>query len=307
MTTTQPTSTRSRTTGSPAMDLPKDVSASDVSASDVNASDVNANDVNANDAVTHNAHGVRVMNVDRLSAPRKRRRSQPAWLGSTIANIVLLVAVAYALLPALWLVVASTKNLTDLFGTNGFAPGRSFNLGSNIAYLFQAQDGIYLRWMLNTLGYAGGGALLAALLAVMAGYAFDKYDFGGKEKLFGLVLVGVMIPATALALPTYLLASKIGLTDTFLGVFLPGLVFPFGVYLARIFSAANVPDALIDAARVDGASELRTFFSVALPILRPGFVTILLFQFTAIWNSFFLPLVMLSDPKLYPVNLVLYV
>lgn len=153
----------------------------------------------------------------------------------------------------------------------------------------------------------GGGALLAALLAVMAGYAFDKYDFGGKEQLFGLVLVGVMIPATALALPTYLLASKIGLTDTFLGVFLPGLVFPFGVYLARIFSAANVPDALIDAARVDGASELRTFFSVALPILRPGFVTILLFQFTAIWNSFFLPLVMLSDPKLYPVNLGLYV
>ncbi|GAB96377.1 multiple sugar transport system permease protein [Kineosphaera limosa] len=267
--------------------------------------DANATTNDAGEA--RNAHGVRVLNMERLSAPKRRRRNQPAWLGSTIANIVLLVAVAYALLPALWLFIASTKNLTDLFGTNGFAFGNEFHLWSNITYLFQTQDGIYLRWMLNTIGYAGGGALLAALLAVMAGYAFDKYDFGGKEKLFGLVLVGVMIPATALALPTYLLASKIGLTDTYLGVFLPGLVFPFGVYLARIFSAANVPDALIDAARVDGASEMRTFFSVALPILRPGFVTILLFQFTAIWNSFFLPLVMLSDPKLYPVNLGLYV
>ncbi|AKU19012.1 sugar ABC transporter permease [Luteipulveratus mongoliensis] len=228
-------------------------------------------------------------------------------MSGVVANGVLLAAVAYTLLPALWLVMASTKNLSDLFGTNGFAPGKSFSLGSNLSHLFQAENGIYLRWMFNTIVYAGGGALIAAVVSVMAGYAFDKYDFRGKEKVFGLVLVGVMIPSTALALPTFLLASKVGLTNSFIGVFLPGLVFPFGVYLARIFSASSVPDAVLDASRVDGAGELRTFWSVSFPMLRPGFVTIVLFQFTAIWNSFFLPLVMLSDPKLYPVNLGLYV
>lgn len=245
--------------------------------------------------------------AERTPDRRSGSRSRPKWMSSGLANAVLLVAVAYALLPALWLALASTKTLTDLFGTNGFAPGRSFNLVDNVTHLFQAQDGIYLRWLGNTIAYAGGGALIAALVSMMAGYAFAKYDFKGKEKVFGLVLVGVMIPSTALALPTYLLAAKVGLTDTFLGVFLPGLVFPFGVYLARIFTNAAVPDAVIDAARIDGAGEFRTFWSVAFPMVRPGFVTILLFQFTAIWNSFFLPLVMLSDIKLYPVNLGLYV
>ncbi|EAQ00698.1 putative binding protein-dependent transport protein [Janibacter sp. HTCC2649] len=252
-------------------------------------------------------HAERVQPAYRSPDRRKAGRPRPAWLSGTVANTVLFVAVAYALLPAVWLVMASTKNLADLFGTNGFAPGREFNLGANLSYLVQAEDGIYLRWMLNTIVYAGVGAVVAALVCMMAGYAFDKYHFRGKEKLFGLVLLGVMIPSTALALPTFLLASKVGLTNTFLGVFLPGLVFPFGVYLARIFSASSVPDAVLDASRVDGAGELRTFWSVSFPMLRPGFVTIVLFQFTAIWNSFFLPLVMLSDPKLYPVNLGLYV
>ena len=245
--------------------------------------------------------------AERSSDRPKGGRQRPAWLSGTLANAVLLVAVAYAVIPALWLAMASTKNLTDLFGTNGFAPGKSFNLFDNLAYLFQVQDGIYLRWIFNTVAYAGGGALIAALVSMMAGYAFAKYDFKHKEKVFGLVLIGVMIPSTALALPTYLLAAKVGLTDTFVGVFLPGLVFPFGVYLARIFTNASVPDAVIDAARIDGAGEFRTFWSVAFPMVRPGFVTILLFQFTAIWNSFFLPLVMLTDIKLYPVNLGLYV
>ncbi|GAA3129641.1 multiple sugar transport system permease protein [Kribbella aluminosa] len=236
-----------------------------------------------------------------------RGRTRPAWLSRSVINVVLLIAVAYALLPQVWLVMASTKDLHDLFGTNGFAPGAGFNLDENLRYLFQAQDGIYLRWLGNTVLYAGGGALAASLLCVMAGYAFDKLEVPGREALFGLVLVGVMIPSTALALPTYLLASKVGLANTFLGVFIPGLVFPFGVYLARIFSAAYVPDAVIGASRVDGAGEMRTFWSVAFPMMRPGFVTILLFQFTAIWNSFFLPLIMLSDTRLYPVNLGLYV
>ncbi|ROO85087.1 carbohydrate ABC transporter membrane protein 2 (CUT1 family) [Actinocorallia herbida] len=237
---------------------------------------------------------------------RRRGPRAPASLSRVGVNLILLVVVCYTVLPPLWLLMASTKNLTDLFGTNGFAPGRHFNLPNNLHHLFAADGGIYLRWLWNTLLYAGGGAVLAAFICAMAGYAFDKFAFRGKEALYGLVLVGVMIPSAALVLPTYLLASNVGLVNGFWGVFVPGLVFPFGVYLARIFSASYVPDEVVEATRVDGAGELRSFWSVALPMMRPGVVTIGLFQFTAIWNNFFLPMVMLSDDRLYPVNLGLY-
>ncbi|WAL74773.1 carbohydrate ABC transporter permease [Kitasatospora sp. YST-16] len=240
------------------------------------------------------------------SAPRRPRRA-PALLSRAAVTGLLGLAALYTLLPMLWLLLSSTKSRQDLFGTNGFAPGREFALLDNLGHLFRTDHGIYLRWIANTVLYAGGGALLATVFAVAAGYAFDKLAFPLKEKLFGFVLLGVMVPGTALAIPLYLLAARVGLVNTFAGVFLAGLVFPFGVYLARVFSAAYVPDEVLEAARMDGAGEFRAFCRIALPMLAPAFVTIFLFQFTQIWNSFFLPLVMLSDKDLFPVNLGLYV
>ncbi|WSY87095.1 carbohydrate ABC transporter permease [Streptomyces sp. NBC_00876] len=220
---------------------------------------------------------------------------------------MLALAALYTLLPMLWLVLSSTKSRQDLFATNGFAPGKDFALVDNLKYLFEVDNGIFLRWLLNTVLYAGVGSLLATVFSVAAGYAFDKLNFPGKEKLFSFVLLGVMVPGTAMAIPLYLIAAKAGLVNTFWGVFIPGLVFPFGVYLARVFSASYIPNEVLEAARVDGAGEFRTFCRIALPMIAPGFVTIFLFQFTQIWNSFFLPLVMLSDKDLFPVNLGLYV
>ena len=121
-----------------------------------------------------------------------------------------------------------------------------------------------------------------------------------------MVLSGVLVPATALALPLFLIFSQVGLTNTFWAVFLPSVVSPFGVYLARIYAASSVPDELLEAARLDGSSELRTFFTVATRLMAPALVTIFLFQFVAIWNNFFLPLIMLRDPDLFPVTLGLY-
>ncbi|GAA1672910.1 carbohydrate ABC transporter permease [Nonomuraea maheshkhaliensis] len=237
---------------------------------------------------------------------RRAGRPAPRLLSHAVVNGVLIIAVLYTVMPVLWLLMAATKNMRDLFGTGGFVFGRTFALGDNLAHLFTAQDGIYLRWLGNTALYAVGGALIATTLCVAAGYAFDKLSFPFKEKIFGLILLGVLVPASATALPIYLLASKVGIVNTFWGVFLPSLVFPFGVYLARVFSAAYVPAEVIEATRVDGAGDLRTFLSVGFPMLRTAFVTIFLFQFTGIWNSFFLPLVMLTDQHLYPLNLGLY-
>ena len=221
---------------------------------------------------------------------------------SIVAYIFLAVVTLYFLTPLYWLAISATKDNTDLFSSFGlwFA---HFNLFQNLADTFTFQDGIYLRWILNTAIYAVVGGLLATVISIMAGYALAKYRFPGRGLITALVLGAVLVPVTTLALPTYLLMSKINMTNTYWAVLLPSLLNPIGVFLATIYARASVPDDLIDAARADGAGELRVFLQVAAPLLLPGMVTIFLFQFVAIWNNFFLPLVVLSDTNLYPVNL----
>lgn len=236
-----------------------------------------------------------------MNSPASRSR----WMSKTAVNGFLVLAVVYMLFPLVWLVTAATKDTGDLLAGNAFS-FEGFNLGENLSNLASYGDGIYFRWYLNSLMYAGGGAIVCSLICVAAGYAFDKYEFRGKEKLFGLVLMGVLVPTTALALPMYLLASKTGLVNTYWSVLIPVLVNPFGVYLARVFSTGYIPNEALEAARIDGAGELRVFWSIGLRMVMPGFVTVFLFQFTAIWNNFFLPLVMLSDRKLFPLSLGLY-
>ncbi|MBZ4014735.1 carbohydrate ABC transporter permease [Streptomyces purpurogeneiscleroticus] len=238
-----------------------------------------------------------------MSTPSTALR--PRLLGRTAVNAVVGVCVLYTLLPVLWLVLAATKNRDALFSSELLSLG-DFSFFANLGELFAMDGGLFGRWYGNSLLYAVLGAALGALISVACGYAFDKYAFRHKEKLFGVVLAAVMVPQTVLALPLYLMASGVGLVNTFWAVFVPVLFNPFGVYLGRIFSQGYVPDEVLEAARIDGAGELATYFRVALRMLGPGLVTVFLFQLTAIWNNFFLPMVMLSDQELYPLSLGLY-
>ena len=158
----------------------------------------------------------------------------------------------------------------------------------------------------NSVLYAALGAGVGTVLAAMAGYGIAKFSFRGRELLFGFALGGVLVPATALALPLFLLFAGVGLTNTFWAVFLPSIVSPFGVYLSRVYAGVSIPDELLEAARVDGAGELRIFFTIASRVLAPALVTVFLFQFVAIWNNFLLPLIMLQDSTLYPITYGLY-
>lgn len=225
--------------------------------------------------------------------------------GRVVANVVVGVSVLYALVPLLWLLVASSVNAEALFASD-FVDPANFALLGNIADLLAQDDGAYLTWYGNSLLYAVGGAAVGALISTAAGYVFDKFEFAGKKALFALILISVMVPATVLALPLYLFASDLGLANTLWAVLIPVLFNPFGVYLARMFATSYVPDEVLEAARVDGAGELRSFLLVGLRMLAPGYVTIFLFQLTAIWNNFFLPLVMVNDSSLYPLSLGLY-
>ena len=223
---------------------------------------------------------------------------------AVLPTAVLLVGSLYSLFPVTWVVIASTKSSAELFNTFTLAPSDA--LFDNIRNLSVYRGGIFWRWMANTALNAGLGAVLSAALSGLTGYTLAKFRFPGRTAIFNVLLAGVLVPGIVLAIPQYLLLAKVGLIDTYLSVLLPSIVSPFGMYLARIYAAAAIPDSLLEAARVDGAGELRVFWRVAVPVMRPGLVTIFLFQFVAIWNNFLLPFIMLGDDDKFPITVGMY-
>jgi len=236
----------------------------------------------------------------RSPAGPQRRRQRTAVLPTAI----LLLGAGYCLVPVVWVLVAATKNNSQLFSTFTFAPNGS--LFSNIRALSAYQGGVFWHWMVNSALYAGGGALVSAALSGLTGYALAKYRFRGRKFLFNALLAGVLLPSVVLAIPQYLLLARMGLTNTYWSVLLPSLISPFGIYLGVIYAAAAVPDELIESARIDGGGEGRIFTSIAVPLMSPGLITIFLLQFVAIWNNFLLPFIMLSDTGKYPLTVGLY-
>lgn len=233
--------------------------------------------------------------------PRTKRAYNRDRRRSNLLTVILWLLALYFILPIAWLAIASTKDNADLFSTFGYAFGH-FNLVKNLQDVFTTSNGIYLQWALNTVIYAAVSAIGASFLATMAGYAFAKYRFPGAKILFSVVLGAIMIPLTALALPTYLIFSQFGITNTPIAVIVPSLVSPFGVFLMRVYAADAIPDSMIEAARVDGAGEFRIFWQVGLRLLGPGIVTVFLFALVATWNNYFLPLIMLNSSNLYPLT-----
>ena len=231
-------------------------------------------------------------------APRKGRMNRK----SNLLTAVMFVFVLYSVLPLVYLLVNSTKSQGDLLSTFGLGFGGSFELFSNLGDLFGYDNGIFLQWFANTLLYVVVGAGGATFIATIAGYGIAKFDFTGKKAVFAIVLGSIAIPGTALAVPTFLLFSSVGLTNTPWAVIIPSLVSPFGLYLIWTYAVDAVPQEIIEAARIDGAGEVRIFFSIAARLLAPGIVTVLLFAIVATWNNYFLPLIMLSDPAWYPLT-----
>jgi multiple sugar transport system permease protein len=209
----------------------------------------------------------------------------------------------YSLLPLAWLVINATKSQEDFISSFGLASGQHFALWDNIVEVFRYQDGIFSRWLLNTVIYVVVGAVGSTFLAALGGYALAKLHFSGKRVLLFVILGSIAVPGIALAIPQFLLFAQIGITNTPWAVLIPSFINPFGLYLMWVFTAEAVPTELLEAAKVDGAGEFRTFFQIALPMLAPANVTVLLFSFVSIWNNYFLPLIMLKDPNWYPLTI----
>ena len=214
----------------------------------------------------------------------------------------LALAAAYVLVPIYWLVISSSKNAVQLFNTNTFLPPAKLSWGANFHGLFTYENGDFAWWLLNSFIYSTVTATLGTAVSTLTGYGLAKYSFRGRRVVFGLVVGSLMVPATALVVPLFLLEHYMGLTNTYQGVILPLLVYPFGVYFMSIFSADAVPDTLVDSARMDGASELRTLWQIGRPILMPGMVTLFLLSFIGTWNNYFLPLVLLGTETRFPLT-----
>ena len=230
------------------------------------------------------------------AAPRR------SWVLTGLMGLMLV----YAYLPLLWLIISSTKTQRSLISSFGLWFHGKFALWDNVRDTMTYQDHSFVRWFGNTLLYVVAGAGGATVLATLAGYGLAKFAFPGRRAVFSLVLGGIAVPATALAVPTFLMFSKLHLTNTPWGVIIPSMVSPFGMYLMWIFSRDAVPDSLLEAARIDGANEFQTFRIVSLRLLTPGIVTVALFTVVATWNNYFLPLIMLNDPNWYPLTVGLH-
>lgn len=222
-------------------------------------------------------------------------------LPALVLHAALVLAAALTLLPLVWMVSVS-------FMPTGEATSGSLRLLPEAPTLEHYRT-LFTR--LDVARYAANSALLAAaitlvslLLNSMAGYAFAKLRFAGRDRLFRTLLAALVIPGQLGMLPLFLMLKEMGLISTYAGVMVPGLASIFGIFLVRQY-ALSLPDSVLDAARVDGAGELRVYWSIALPACRPILLTLGLFTFMGTWNDFLWPLIVLSDQSMFTLPVAL--
>ncbi|HET6856248.1 MAG TPA: carbohydrate ABC transporter permease, partial [Streptomyces sp.] len=181
---------------------------------------------------------------------RTRRRHSPGRpRRSVLLTLLTGLVLLYTLLPLVWLAISATKTQEGLASSFGLWFSDDFALWENVSATFTYDDGVFTRWLLNTLLYVGLGAGGATFLAILGGYALAKFNFPGKRAVFAVVIGAVAVPGTALAVPTFLMFSKMGLTDTPWAVIIPSLISPFGLYLMWVFATEAIPTELMEAAR----------------------------------------------------------
>jgi multiple sugar transport system permease protein len=215
---------------------------------------------------------------------------------------ILTVFAIFFVAPVLWLVLAPTKSDKALIGSTPFSFGDFHHVALAWKHLNAFSDHVFRRWIGNTLYYALSATAITLVVSVPAGYGLALGRFPGRKLVLSATLLVMIMPGAALVLPIFLELNAMHLIGKSLSVILPFAFFPFGVYLAYIYYLTALPRDLLDAARVDGASELQTFLRVALPLAKPIVALVFFFSFVADWNNFFLPYVVLADSNQYPIT-----
>ncbi|MCS5717683.1 carbohydrate ABC transporter permease [Herbiconiux sp. CPCC 205763] len=220
------------------------------------------------------------------------------------ARLIFLAATAvFFAVPLLWMLLAPTKTDQELTTLPPLAFGSFENIGTAWNNLMSFNDAEVLLWTSNTIFYALGTVIIAVAISIPAGYALAMYRFPGRRLLLLLTLIGMILPTAATLLPIYRELALVGLVNTPWAVILPSAFFPFGVYLTYLHFQSALPVELVEAAKMDGATDLRVFWSLGLPLARPAVALVTFFAFVANWNNYFLPYVMLFNDKLFNIQL----
>ena len=237
----------------------------------------------------------------RLGSVDLSRQQQPdrnagrrSLLARVITHLCLIVGVILSVFPFYWLVAMSTQTTAEIFG---YPPKLTFgsSLEENIQGVLDSID--LLQAMVNTLIVALASAVLVMFFDSLAGFAFAKYDFPGKNVLFVIMLATFLVPGSLSLVPSFVLMSWLGWIGDLQALIIPGAANAFGIFLLRQFAASSIPDELIESARVDGAGFFRTWWSVGVPMLRGGLAFLGIFTFIAAWNDYVWPLIVLVDPE----------
>ena len=213
--------------------------------------------------------------------------------------VVLIVSALITVFPFLWSALLSTRDRTEIFGS-----GISFAIGDSLAINYAKLLEIMPFWqaMFNSIYIAFLGTTISLLFCSMGGYAFAVFKFKGKNALFGMLVASMMIPPVLSLIPYFMIVKFLGLMDNHMAVWLPFTTTPFGIFLMRQHVMASIPKELLEAAKLDGAGEFHTYWSVVLPLMKPALATLAIVQFVFFWNSFMNPLVVLTSPENYVIT-----
>lgn len=222
-------------------------------------------------------------------------------LAAAALHAVLVAGALLALAPLLWMLSVSLMPS----GEATALPPRLLPSAPTLAHYEALFTRLPLaRAALNSAIVATSATLVSLLFNALAGYAFAKLRFAGRDRLFRVLLAALVVPGQVGMLPLFLMLKEMGLVNSYLGVIVPGLASVFGIFLIRQY-CLSIPDSLLDAARVDGAGELRIFWSIVLPLCRPILVTLAVFTFMGTWNDFLWPLIVLTDDDLHTLPVAL--
>lgn len=214
---------------------------------------------------------------------------------------VLAIVAIIPLFPLYWLLISAFKTPSEF----SQVPPTWFPSVPTLQPLITALTEVpFAQSMLNSLIIVGGSTISVLITSILAGYVFAKHHFRGRDTLFWAVVATMFLPPVVTLVPLYYMVSTMGLDDTYLGVMLPWLANAFGIFLMRQF-IMDVPDEIIEAARVDGAGEFRIVWQFVVPMLKPAVVTLAVFMFVYGWNNFIWPLSVLKSEALYPVVLTI--
>jgi multiple sugar transport system permease protein len=232
-----------------------------------------------------------------------RGRGQ-ASRAASILVVVLIMALllVFFVLPVIWLILAPTKTAGELLNQSPLSFGDFSNVGLAWSHLVSFENGILFLWLKNSAIYSGGSLILTLLTSIPAGYALALTRFRGRKLILTITLLVMIMPSASLVLPLFLELNLFGLIGTVWSIILPFSFFPFGVYLVYIYFATSLPSEMLEAARIDGASEWLIFTRIALPLARPVIALVAFFSFVGNWNNFFLPYLVLPSSNQFPIQ-----